>query len=74
MNKNQKSSAFQAKDQYVEALKIDNKIALERQRSYVIDKTRQQAYLEELIEHDDFQFKDVADVACGGGAPRLLAE
>jgi len=55
------------KDQYVVGLQIDNKIALRKQREYRQKKTRQQCYLEDLIEKDNFKFQKVADVACGGG-------
>ena len=64
----------QIKDQYVAGLQIDKKLASQVQKSYAENKTRQQSYLEDLIQNDNFEFKELADVACGGGAPRLLAE
>lgn len=55
------------KDQYVTGLQIDKKLMCQVQKSYVQNKTRQQSFLEELIQNDNFKFKEVADVACGGG-------
>ena len=61
-------------DQYVSALQIDKDLVCQRQKSYVENKTRQQSFLEDLIHKDGFKFKEVADIACGGGAPCLLVE
>ena len=68
------SKNIKQKDQYVVGLQIDNEIVLQRQKSYVDYKTRQQYYLENLIEQDNFKFQEVADVACGGGASCLLVK
>jgi len=65
--KAKKKTVPELKDQYVAALQIDNKIALQKQREYHQNKTRQQCYLEDLIEQDNFEFQKIADVACGGG-------